>query len=155
MSTRQIPRTHSILFLCFFVVADFFIAIQYLRQRYIFSHLNHSAFIILNSSILPSATVTTLRGFAAGMVLIAPDSASHLSEMLVLLPFTAGRTPETAKHLRLTVDRFAFSSPHPLASPRFRLARTCKTLSLMRMHRKYVTFSALLVGQTEWRWAFR
>ena len=32
--------------------------------------------------------VTTLRGFAAGMVLIAPDSALHLSEMLALPPQT-------------------------------------------------------------------
>ncbi len=30
--------------------------------------------------------VTTLRGFAAGMMLIAPDSASHVSDMLTLPP---------------------------------------------------------------------
>jgi hypothetical protein len=32
--------------------------------------------------------VATLRGFAAGMVLIAPDSTSHVSDMLALPPQT-------------------------------------------------------------------
>jgi hypothetical protein len=39
------------------------------------------------------STSTTLRGFAAGMVLPAPGGASHLSEMLTLPARTAPPTP--------------------------------------------------------------
>jgi len=42
-----------------------------------------------------------------------------------------------------------------LASPRFRLARTCKTISLMRGVHKNKDFSVMQGGQTEWRWFFR
>lgn len=37
----------------------------------------------------------------------------------------------------------------------FRLARTCKTISLMRGVRKDEDFSVMQGGQTEWRWFFR
>ena len=65
----------------------------------------------------------------------------------------AKRNPRLARER--VIENRTLPSPHTLARRRFRLARKCPAVPIMRCHRKGLAFSVWRDGQTEWRCGVR